>query len=104
MCTDRVRNDEVLHRDKEERNIIHTLIKRKANWISHILSRKHLLKHATGGKRKGGIEVTKRQGRRRKQLLDDLMETRVYCKFKEEAPDCSIWRTRFERSYGPRNE
>jgi hypothetical protein len=30
--TDRVRN-EVLHRVKEERNILHTLKTRKANWI-----------------------------------------------------------------------
>jgi hypothetical protein len=29
--TDRVRNEEVLHRVKEERNIIHTVKRRKAN-------------------------------------------------------------------------
>jgi hypothetical protein len=32
-----VRNEKVLHRVKEERNIIHTLKKEKANWIGHIL-------------------------------------------------------------------
>jgi hypothetical protein len=31
--TDRVRNEEVLHRVKEERNIVHTIERRKANWI-----------------------------------------------------------------------
>jgi len=36
-----------------------------------------------------------RQGRRRKQLLDDLTETRGYWKLKEEAPDCTPWRTCF---------
>jgi hypothetical protein len=35
--TDRVRNEEVLHRVKEERNIIHTVKRRKVNWIGHIL-------------------------------------------------------------------
>jgi hypothetical protein len=43
--TDRVRNEEVLHRVKEERNNLHTIKRRKANWIGHILRRKCLLKH-----------------------------------------------------------
>jgi hypothetical protein len=34
--TDRVRNEEVLHRVKEERNMLHTIRRRKANWIGHI--------------------------------------------------------------------
>jgi oligoribonuclease (3'-5' exoribonuclease) len=42
--TDRVRN-EVLHRVKEERNILHTIKRRKANWIGHMLRRNCLLKH-----------------------------------------------------------
>ena len=42
--TDRVRK-EVLHRVKEERNILYTVKRRKANWIGHILCRKCLLKH-----------------------------------------------------------
>jgi hypothetical protein len=37
----------------------------------------------------------------RKQLLDVLRETRGYWKLKEEAPDCTLWRTRFERGCGP---
>ena len=35
--TDRVKNEKVLHRVKEERNIIHTLKRRKTNFIGHIL-------------------------------------------------------------------
>jgi hypothetical protein len=42
--TDRVRNEEVLHRVKEERNIIHEMKRRKANWIGHILCRNCLVK------------------------------------------------------------
>jgi hypothetical protein len=71
--TDRVRNEEALHRVKEERNILHTVKRREANWIGHILRRNCLLKHAIEGKTGRRIEVTGRQGRRRKQLLDDLM-------------------------------
>jgi len=49
----------------------------------------------------GRIEVKGRWGRRRKLLLDELKEKNGYCKLKEEAPDCTVWRTRFERGYGP---
>jgi hypothetical protein len=41
---DRVRNEEELHRVKEERNILQR-IKRRANWIGHILRRNCPLKH-----------------------------------------------------------
>jgi hypothetical protein len=43
--TDWVKNEEVLHRVKEERNIVHTIKRRKANWIGHILRRNCLLEH-----------------------------------------------------------
>jgi hypothetical protein len=43
--TDPVRNEDVLQRVKEERNIVHTIKRKKANWIGHILRRKCLLKH-----------------------------------------------------------
>jgi hypothetical protein len=99
--TDRVKNEEVLHRVKEERNILHTIKRRKANWIGHILRRKCLLKHVIEGKLKGRKEMTGRRGRRRKQILDDLKEETGYWKFKEEALDRTLWRTRFGRGYGP---
>jgi hypothetical protein len=51
---------------KEERNIVHTIKRRKANWIGHILRRNCLLKHVI----EGNIEGTRRGGRR-KQLLDE---------------------------------
>jgi hypothetical protein len=52
--TARVRN-EVLHRIKEERNFLHTIKRRKANWIGHILRRHCLLKHVIEGKLEGRI-------------------------------------------------
>ena len=39
--------------------------------------------------------MTRRQGRRRKQLLDDLKNRRGYCHLNEEALDSSMWRERF---------
>ena len=51
--TDHVGN-EVLLRVKEQRNILHEISKRKANWIGHILRRNCLLKQVIEGKIKGG--------------------------------------------------
>jgi hypothetical protein len=42
--TDHVRNEGVLLRVKEQRNILHAIRKRKANWIGHILPRNCLLR------------------------------------------------------------
>jgi hypothetical protein len=66
-----VRDEEVLHRVMEERNVQHTIKRRQANWIGHILHRNCLLKHIIEGKLER-IEVTARQGRRCRQLLDNL--------------------------------
>ena len=60
-----------------------------------------LLKHFIEGKVEGRIEVTIRQGRRRKQLLDDSNGVRGFCNLKEAAPDRTAWRTRFGRGYEP---
>jgi hypothetical protein len=91
--TDPVRN-EVL-RVKEQRNILHEISKRKANWIGHFLRRNCLLQQVTEGKIKGGIDVAGRRGRRRRKLLDDLKERRGYSLLKEEALEHTIWRARF---------
>jgi hypothetical protein len=74
----------------------------KANWTGHILSRNYyLLKHVTEGKTEGRIKVTGKRGIRRQKLLDDVKEKRRYCKLQQEALDRTVWRTRFERGYGP---
>jgi hypothetical protein len=59
-----------------------------------------LLKQVIEGKIEGRIEVTGRQGRRSKQLLDDLNETRGYWKLKEEALDRTPRRSGFGRGCG----
>ena len=61
---DHVRNEEVLLTVKEQRNILHEIRKRKANWIGHILRRNCLLQRVIEGKIKGGgIKVTGRRGK-----------------------------------------
>jgi len=97
---DRVKNEEVLHRVKGDRNIVYTINRRKANRIGHMLRRNCLPKHVIEGKIEGSVEVRGRRGRRRKQLLDYLKETRGYWRLKEKALDRTVWRTRFGRGCG----
>jgi hypothetical protein len=44
----------VLLKVNEQRNILHEIIKRKANWIGHILRRNCLLQLVIEGKVEGG--------------------------------------------------
>jgi hypothetical protein len=50
-----MRNEEVLLRVEEQRNILHEISKLKANWIGHILRRNCLVQRVIEGKIKGGI-------------------------------------------------
>jgi len=84
---DHVRNEEVLLRVNEERNILHEIRKRKANWIGHILRRNCLLKQVIEGKIKGEMEVVIRRGRRRKKSLNSWPTKKMrYSKFHTEYP------------------
>jgi len=51
----------------EQRNILHNVQRRKANWIGDMLRRNCLLKHVMEEK----LEVKGIRGRRCKQILDD---------------------------------
>jgi hypothetical protein len=99
--TEHVGNEEVLLRVNEQRNILHEIRKRKADWIGHILRRNCLLKQVIEGKINGEMEVTRRRGRRRRKLLGDLKDRREYSHLKEEGLDRTLWRVRFGRGFGP---
>jgi len=99
--TDHVRNEEVLLRVNVQRNILHEIRKRKANWIGHILRRNCLLKQVIEGKKKGEMEVARRRGRRCKKLLDELKDRRGYSHLKQKALDRTMWRHRFGGGFGP---
>jgi len=96
---DFMKNEEVLQRIEEQCHIPHTIKRRKANGIDHILCRNCLIKHVSEGKQKE--EVTGRQGRIRKQLLGDLNETTGCCNLNAQAPDRPLWRTGFVKGRGP---
>ena len=66
-----MKNEDALQGVKEE-DILHSIKRRKANSVGHILCRKCLLKRVIDGEIKG----TGRRGCRRKQLLVDLKETK----------------------------
>jgi hypothetical protein len=90
-----VRNYKLLRGVKEERNVLRTITRRKANWIIHTLRSNCPVKHVIEGKVEGRIEMIGRQGRRCKQLLNGLKEARGYWKLKEEAVDRALWKTCF---------
>ena len=85
--------------NSHKRNILHEIRKWKANWIGHILRRNCLLKQVISGKRE--MEVTRRRGRRRKKLLDDLKYRTGYSDLKKEALDRTMWRNRFRGGFEP---
>jgi len=93
ICSSHVRKEKVLRRVKEERNILRTIRRRKANWFCCILRRNCLLKHVIEGK----IVGRGRSGRRRKQLLDDLDEIIGHLKLKARA----LARTHWRKGYVP---
>jgi hypothetical protein len=70
--TDRVRNEEIFDRVKEEKNILQTTKRTEAKRIGHILRRHCILKHVIKGKTEG----KGRRGRRSKQLLNNVKGTR----------------------------
>ena len=80
--TDHVRNEEVLLRVNEQRNILHEIRKRKANWIGHILRRNCLLKQVIEG------EIRKRW----KWQEDEEEDVRNYWMTLRTAEDTVIWR------------
>ena len=54
-----------------------------------------------GEKIKGEMEVTRRRGRTRRKLMDNLKDRKGYFRLKEEALDHSMWRNRFGGGFEP---
>ena len=66
--SEKVTNKQVLDRIGEKRTLLNNILRRKANWIGHILRRNCLLHDAIEGQ----MAEVKGVGRRRTQLRDDL--------------------------------
>ena len=89
--SEKVTNEQVLDRIGEKRTLVNNILRRKANWISHIPRRNCLLHDVIEGQ----MTEVKGVGRRRTQLLDDLRNRRRYCELKEETEDRKIWKGQF---------
>ena len=89
--SEKVNNEQVLDHIGQKRILLNNILRRKANWIDHILTRNRLLHDAIEGQMKEVKEV----GRTRTQLLDDLRNRRRYWELKEEAENRKRWRRQF---------
>jgi hypothetical protein len=71
--------------------LLNNILRRKVNWIGHILIRNPLLYDVIEG------EMTAAKGieRRRTQLFHDLRNRRRYLELKEEAEDRNRWKRQF---------
>ena len=73
-CSEKVSNEQVLDRIGEKRTLINNILRRKANWMGHILRRNCLVHNPIEGQMTEvkGVEI------RRIQLLDDLRNRRYW--------------------------
>ena len=85
---DKKSNEQVLHDVGEERSMLTTIVKRKKNWIGHVLRGDGMMKDVI----EGGIEGKRRKGRPRQGMLHELMEGGSYEQMKRKAEDRELWR------------
>ena len=91
---DKKSNEQVLHDVEEERSMWETIVKRKKNWIGHVLRGDGMMKHMIEGGIKGKIvRKGKREiGKPRQGMLYELMEEGSYEQMKRKAEDREVWR------------
>ncbi|KAI5742530.1 hypothetical protein M8J77_008273 [Diaphorina citri] len=87
--SDRVRNEEVLRRVDEKREILRTIVNRKRSWLGHILRRNCLQRRIMEGELRGKRSI----GRKRFGMLRDVLNGRTFEQMKEDAQDREKWRT-----------
>jgi len=80
----KVTNKDVLDTIQEKRNIVNNIHQQKHKWIGHVLRHDGLLHTVIKGKRG--------KGRKRHQMLDDIVEKEKYDNVKSTAEDRTRWR------------
>ena len=84
--SEKVTNEQALQHIEEKRTVLYNILRRKGNWIGHILRRNCLLHDANEG------QMTEVKGvGRRTQLLDDL-RNRKYWELEDEAENRKRWK------------
>ena len=91
--TEKRTNEEILQRVGEKRCLLETIIKRKKNWIGHIIREEGLLLDVMEGRMDG----KRTRGRKRLGMLD-LLEEGNYVEMKERAKDREAWRNWMPRT------
>ena len=86
--TDKIKNAFVLERVGKGRIMLELIRKRKRNWLGHWLRRNCLLKDALEGK----VNRKKVRGRRRYQMIDNIMINGLYEDTKGKAEKRIEWR------------
>ena len=85
---DKKSNEQVLQDVGEERSMVQTVVKRKKNWIGHVLRGEGMMKDVMEGR----IEGKRCVGRRRQSMLHELMEGGSYVQMKRKAEDRELWK------------
>ena len=83
-----MRNEEVLRRAGEERVLIRTIWKRKMRWIGHIMRGDGMLRVTIEGR----VEGKRPRGRKRRMMLDDILDELKYHEKKGIAQERERWR------------
>jgi len=90
---DKKTNEEILSLVDEERCLMKTIIKRKKDWIGHVVRGDNLLKRVLEGR----MEGKKPRGRPRMGMIDDLKEG-SYTEMKRRTDDRETWRAWMPRT------
>ncbi len=85
---DMLSNEEVLDRIQERRTIMPTILRRKKNWIGHILRGNEVLRNIIEGQ----IEGKRGKGRPSNGMLDKLIQDGGYSAMKERSRDRMQWK------------
>jgi len=84
---DKKTNQKILDNIGEKRSLLESVMKRKKNWIGHVVREDGLLKQVLEGR----MEGKRPRGRLRFGMIDDLKEG-SYVKMKRRAEDRVAWR------------
>ena len=84
---DKKTNEQVLHDVNEKRSLLEEVLKRKKNWIGHVVRGEGLLKQVMEGR----MEGKRPRGRPRIGMIDDLIEN-SYVEMKRRAENRDAWR------------
>ena len=87
--SEKVTTGQVLERIVEKRTLLNNIIRRKVNWIGHILRRNCLLNDAIEG------QMTEVKAVGRRTQFHDLRNRRRYWKLKVEAEGRKRWKRQF---------